>query len=324
LETDSTGVVSRTFGQFPYGETWYETGTASKWKFTSYERDTESGLDYAMFRYDSTRIGRFTSPDPLAGSIGNPQSLNRYAYVLNDPVNLVDPLGLVPPWLAAIDGGSFPIWSNGGSFGCSLSGISVHCGTFDAALRNSSGFDPLNLHGNPAADGTWIVISEWHGEGRLGALMYYPDPFSGGGGGRIARIIRQALENAKLNACIKEIFGIDFNANQHPSIDARYTSKELAEYTKRPGETVVGSVLFPDRGRGTVLIASEYFGGHSVADNAIVYTHELGNLLAYRTFTNLPEKDRFAARSPKDPNAKDRDAGAALQECIYGTTDAPK
>ncbi|MGH9554494.1 MAG: RHS repeat domain-containing protein [Terriglobales bacterium] len=95
VETDATGVVSRTFGQFPFGEVWYETGTASKWKFTSYERDLESGLDYAMFRYDSTRVGRFTSPDPLAGSIGNPQSLNRYVYVGNDPVNFTDSLGLV-------------------------------------------------------------------------------------------------------------------------------------------------------------------------------------------------------------------------------------
>lgn len=34
------------------------------------------------------------SPDPLAGSMRNPQSLNRYAYVQNNPVNLVDPLGL--------------------------------------------------------------------------------------------------------------------------------------------------------------------------------------------------------------------------------------
>lgn len=48
------------------------------------------------FRYYGPRLGRFMSPDPLAGSVGDPQSLNRYAYVLNDPVNMVDPLGLNP------------------------------------------------------------------------------------------------------------------------------------------------------------------------------------------------------------------------------------
>jgi hypothetical protein len=34
------------------------------------------------------------STDPLAGDIGNPQSLNLYAYVRNNPASLVDPLGL--------------------------------------------------------------------------------------------------------------------------------------------------------------------------------------------------------------------------------------
>src|SRR5579875_3960344 len=38
--------------------------------------------------------GRWLSPDPLGGDITNPQSLNRYAYALNNPTTLVDPLGL--------------------------------------------------------------------------------------------------------------------------------------------------------------------------------------------------------------------------------------
>ena len=88
-----TGAVTRTFGHFPFGETLYETGTADKWKFTSYERDSESGLDYAHARFDSPALGRFMSVDPLGGSTGNPQSLNRYAYVANDPINLSDPSG---------------------------------------------------------------------------------------------------------------------------------------------------------------------------------------------------------------------------------------
>lgn len=104
LETNASGTVTRTFGHLPFGENWYETGTAIKQKFTSYERDSESGLDYAMFRYDSSRLGRFMTADPLAGSAADPQSLNRYAYVGNDPVNFVDPLGLqVCPWLAPDD-----------------------------------------------------------------------------------------------------------------------------------------------------------------------------------------------------------------------------
>ncbi|MDP9263211.1 MAG: hypothetical protein M3O85_02700, partial [Acidobacteriota bacterium] len=97
VETDASGASARTFGQYPFGETWYETGTANKWKFTSYERDAESALDYAVFRSYSSRLGRFMQPDLVAGRILNPQSLNRYTYVLNDPVGLLDPLGLDPP-----------------------------------------------------------------------------------------------------------------------------------------------------------------------------------------------------------------------------------
>lgn len=67
----------------------------NKWKFTSYERDSESNLDYAINRYNSSRLGRFMSPDLLGGHIGNPQSFNRYSYTLNDPTNLSDPLGLI-------------------------------------------------------------------------------------------------------------------------------------------------------------------------------------------------------------------------------------
>ncbi|MFQ5723020.1 MAG: RHS repeat-associated core domain-containing protein, partial [Terriglobia bacterium] len=94
LSTDANGNVAHAYGHYPFGETWYETGTADKWKFTRYEREPESTLDYAIFRYHNSRVGRFQTPDPIAGSIVDPQSLNRYAYVRNDPVNLVDPLGL--------------------------------------------------------------------------------------------------------------------------------------------------------------------------------------------------------------------------------------
>jgi RHS repeat-associated protein len=66
----------------------------TKWKFTSYERDSELRLDCAMHRYYGSGYGRFASVDLLAGHLPNPQSLNRYAYTLNDPINLVDPLGL--------------------------------------------------------------------------------------------------------------------------------------------------------------------------------------------------------------------------------------
>jgi RHS repeat-associated protein len=66
-------------------------------QFTGYERDDETGLDYAQARYYSNIAGRFTSPDPLLSSASSkePQSWNRYSYVGNRPTVLRDPSGLI-------------------------------------------------------------------------------------------------------------------------------------------------------------------------------------------------------------------------------------
>ena len=69
--------------------------TASR--YTGKERDTESGLDYFGARYYSSNMGRFMSPDPSGlyfADPTNPQSLNLYAYVQNNPLVHVDPTGL--------------------------------------------------------------------------------------------------------------------------------------------------------------------------------------------------------------------------------------
>jgi RHS repeat-associated protein len=99
LTTDGT-IGSPTYGQvlsqeghLPFGEPWYQSGTGNNWLFTSYNRDSESGLDYALARYYDSRTGTFCSADPLAGSPGDPQSWNRYPYGRNDPIDITDPSG---------------------------------------------------------------------------------------------------------------------------------------------------------------------------------------------------------------------------------------
>ena len=66
--------------------------------FTGYERDDETGLDYAQARYCASQQGRFTSVDPLllSGVMTNPKTWNRYVYALNNPLRLIDPSGLTP------------------------------------------------------------------------------------------------------------------------------------------------------------------------------------------------------------------------------------
>ncbi|MGI8467429.1 MAG: RHS repeat-associated core domain-containing protein [Pyrinomonadaceae bacterium] len=72
------------------------TGTTNQ-RFTSYDRSAVSGLDYAVNRSYSSAQSRFTQVDPIgmnSASIGNPQSMNLYAYVQNNPVDNIDPSGL--------------------------------------------------------------------------------------------------------------------------------------------------------------------------------------------------------------------------------------
>ena len=73
-------------------------------QFTGQERDEESDLDYFGARYFGATLGRFLSADP--GNAGarttNPQSWNGYAYVGNNPLAFIDPLGLF--WIRSGDG----------------------------------------------------------------------------------------------------------------------------------------------------------------------------------------------------------------------------
>lgn len=62
--------------------------------FTGKERDAESGNDYFEARYNGSSMGRMLSPDPVGGDMTNPQSLNKYAYALNNPLRFTDPTGL--------------------------------------------------------------------------------------------------------------------------------------------------------------------------------------------------------------------------------------
>jgi RHS repeat-associated protein len=77
--------------------------TCAAVNFTGKERDSETGLDYFGARYLSAAQGRFTSTDLLMASADPalPQSWNRYSYVLNNPLRLIDPTGEL--WVSSGD-----------------------------------------------------------------------------------------------------------------------------------------------------------------------------------------------------------------------------
>jgi RHS repeat-associated protein len=71
----------------------YASGDSVRQQFTQKERDVETGLDYFEARHYSSMQGRFASADSIGGTRLDPQSLNLYSYVLNNPLALIDPDG---------------------------------------------------------------------------------------------------------------------------------------------------------------------------------------------------------------------------------------
>jgi RHS repeat-associated protein len=98
LVTDPSSGTSFEQVTLPFGTALDSESTGStKRRFTSYDRSSVTGLDYANNRHYDPQQGRFTQVDPIgmsASSLSNPQSLNMYSYVGNDPVNRTDPSGL--------------------------------------------------------------------------------------------------------------------------------------------------------------------------------------------------------------------------------------
>ena len=183
--TQSNGTICYEVDYYPYGGEISLTNTCPQnYKFTGYERDPETGLDYAFARYYNPRLGRFMSPDPLAGGISDPQSLNRYAYTLNNPMNFVDPLGLktVPREFAA-----GARWYLGagllGGFGCTLDGLETRCSLVSGLLQagavaiclNAGCSQRLNLDAVFAGPSGFFLVTAKFGVARWDVPCPYGD-----------------------------------------------------------------------------------------------------------------------------------------------------
>jgi RHS repeat-associated protein len=69
-------------------------GRETPYGYAGEEYDEETGLIYLRARYYDPELGRFISPDSILGVLGDPQTLNAYVYVKNNPINYIDPSGL--------------------------------------------------------------------------------------------------------------------------------------------------------------------------------------------------------------------------------------
>ena len=90
--TDSSGAVAQTYVYDSFGNIKSSTGSVeNEYTYTSREWDAEAELYYYRARHYDANAGRFLQEDPIAFAGG----INFYAYVNNNPVNYIDPLGLL-------------------------------------------------------------------------------------------------------------------------------------------------------------------------------------------------------------------------------------
>jgi len=94
LTTDASGNRVGELHYTPYGITRYEWGSMlTDRRYTGQRWDPGLGLYDYRARYYHPALGRFVQADTVVPEPGNPQSLNRYAYVLNNPIRYNDPTG---------------------------------------------------------------------------------------------------------------------------------------------------------------------------------------------------------------------------------------
>ena len=94
LTTDASGNRVGELRYTPYGDTRYAIGAfPTDRRYTGQREEVELGLyDYGARYYDPL-LARFISADTVVPQPGNPQSLNRFSYVLGNPLKYTDPSG---------------------------------------------------------------------------------------------------------------------------------------------------------------------------------------------------------------------------------------
>ena len=106
--TSNTGAITQVLDYYPFGGTRISSSTSGfdeRKKFIGIERDTETGLDYALNRYYANTRGNFITEDPVFWEVNltkdgktvmkNPQLQNSYSYAGNNPITQKDPDGRI-------------------------------------------------------------------------------------------------------------------------------------------------------------------------------------------------------------------------------------
>ena len=141
IESTSTRTWGWSAAFAPFGERYAESGSPAAKTFAGHNWDTVNDLYDAQFREQSGAQGRWISPDPAglaAVDLSDPQTWNLYAYVRNNPMILVDPLGL---WGAGLTGTGVQDDKCGSNFDTCVTVVSTDPGDLDLTNKGYD-YDP--------------------------------------------------------------------------------------------------------------------------------------------------------------------------------------
>jgi RHS repeat-associated protein len=162
--TDSDGNIKSESDFYPWGgELQFVNNDSNHYKFTGKERDSETQLDYFGARYYSNGLGRWATPDPKGIALRhllNPQKLNKYSYVLNNPAGALDPDGMEE---VTIQLRAFIQKDNVGGFrGDNRSFSSDRNASSRVSVTVRIETDPAKNHGNPMIGQPQVKIGTTH------------------------------------------------------------------------------------------------------------------------------------------------------------------
>jgi RHS repeat-associated protein len=159
MRTTYSGTVGSTYTSLPWGDGYTATVNTTgadqdNGHFAGLDRDAESDTEHAQFRNYASAQGRWLAPDSYLGSydLTNPQSMNRYAYALNNPTSSIDPSGLEDEQGCGDDddcGGDGGSGDGGPPLGCSPS----------CTDQNGNGYTGTSTGGISGGPGTTVDVN---------------------------------------------------------------------------------------------------------------------------------------------------------------------
>ena len=234
---------------------------------TGKERDSESGNDYFKYRYYASSMGRWLSPDPagmMAADLGDPQSLNRYAYVQNNPLSFVDPLGLDCAYLNSSGGydhmsqtisaggctKSGGYWVNGG-----LTNVQIDSKNNTISLTgttNGTDTTSASYQIKTTADVEWVINTPANQAGHIAM---------GIGGGPMVGL--------SANSTLNFLSGIISNQ--------AYTQKVPGKIEKQQGGQVKKLVRVPITGPQSLALQQRMLAAATLPPDYGIYANDFGN-----------------------------------------------